>query len=37
MDGGEGDGTFHTVEKVTTLWAIAAKTLATRTLRKKFL
>jgi nucleoid-associated protein YgaU len=27
MDGGEGDGTFHTVEKGDTLWAIAAKTL----------
>lgn len=27
MTGGDGDGTFHTVEKGDTLWAIAAKTL----------
>ena len=25
--GGDGDGTFHTVEKGDTLWAIAAKTM----------
>lgn len=27
ITGGDGDGTFHTVEKGDTLWAIAAKTL----------
>lgn len=27
IDGGEGEPTFHTVEKGDTLWAIAAKTL----------
>ncbi|MCX8226607.1 MAG: peptidoglycan-binding protein LysM [Sulfitobacter sp.] len=27
ISGGDGDGTFHTVEKGDTLWAISAKTL----------
>ncbi|WP_037227660.1 peptidoglycan-binding protein LysM [Roseobacter sp. GAI101] len=27
IEGGDGDGTFHTVEKGDTLWAIAEKTL----------
>ncbi|KIN64277.1 LysM/phospholipid-binding domain protein [Sulfitobacter noctilucicola] len=27
IEGGEGDGTFHTVEKGDTLWAIAEKTM----------